>query len=272
MLGIENIIHLNKRKKMKYITVVLAFIALTNLNAGWLDMAENLIKEEISPQETSPLDAMQKDALRVALEQGVEYAIETLGKKNGYLKDKKAKIDLPENIKNMEPLIRKSGGDKMVEDLVLSMNNAATEAAPKTIKIFFSAIKKMTILDAQTILKSDENALTQYFKKHTNSDLEREIEPIIKAMMDKNKVSYYYKQIRDYYDKNSESIPYKDSLYSLGKSYGLDSYIPPKDLDAYVTKKAIAGLFIKIGQEEKKIRDNPLVQESKLIRDIFGSI
>ncbi|MFC2074153.1 DUF4197 domain-containing protein [Campylobacterota bacterium] len=257
---------------MKYITVVLAFISLTNLNAGWLDMAENLIKEEVSPQETNSLDAMQNDALKAALQQGVEYAVTSLGKKDGYFNDKKAKIHLPDNIQNMESLIRKSGGDKMVDDLVLSMNNAATEAAPKTTKIFFSAIKKMTISDAQTILKSDENALTQYFKKHTNSDLEREIEPIIKAMMDKNKVSYYYKHVRDYYDENSEAIPYKDSLYSLGKSYGLDSYIPPKDLNAYVTKKAIMGLFIKIEQEEKKIRDNPLVQKSKLIRDVFGSI
>lgn len=256
---------------MKHITVVLALILLTNLNAGWLDKAESFIKEETS-QESSSEGSIQTDALKAALQQGVEYAVKTLGEKDGYLNDKKAKINLPENIRRMESLIRKSGGDKMVDNLVLSMNNAATQAAPKTTKIFFSAIKKMTISDAQKILKSDENALTQYFKEHTNRDLEQEIEPIIKEMMDENQVSYYYKQVRGYYDKNSDAIPYKESLFGLGKSYGLDSYIPPKDLDAYVTKKAIKGLFIKIEQEEKKIRENPLVQNSKLIRDVFGSI
>lgn len=257
---------------MKYIIVALALTLITNLNAGWLDMAEDLIKEEVIPQETSSLDSMQDDALKAALEQGVEYAVKTLGKKDGYLNDKKAKINLPENIQNMESIIRKSGGDEMVDNLVLSMNSAATQAAPKTTKVFFSAIKKMTISDAQKILKSDEDALTQYFQKHTNTELEQEIEPIVKEMMDKNQVSYYYKQVRSYYEENSDAIPYKDSLSSLGKSYGLDSYIPPKNLDAYVTKKAIIGLFVKIQEEEKKIRDNPLVQKTKLIRDVFGSI
>ncbi len=256
---------------MRYITVVLVLTLLTQLQAGWLDLAEELVNEKV-PASGQSLDNMQTDALKAALEQGIEYAVNTLGKKDGYFNDAKAKINLPENIQKMEALIRKSGGDKMVDDLVVSMNNAATQAAPKTTKIFFSAIKKMTISDAQKILKSDENALTQYFKEHTNTELEQEIEPIIKEMMDKNKVSYYYKQVRGYYDENSASIPYKESLYSLGKSYGLDTYLPPKDLDEYVTKKAILGLFIKIEEEEKKIRANPLVQESKLIRDVFGSI
>lgn len=256
---------------MKRITVVLALMLLTKLNAGWLDMAESFINEETS-QESRSVGSMQNDALKAALQQGVEYAVKTLGEKGGYLNDTKAKINLPENIQKMESLIRKSGGGKMVDDLVLSMNSAATQAAPKTTKIFFAAIKEMTISDAQKILKSDENALTQYFKERTNRDLEQEIEPIVKEMMDKNQVSYYYKHVRGYYDENSDAIPYKDSLYSLGKSYGLDSYIPPKDLDAYVTKKAIMGLFIKIEEEEKKIRENPLVQKSKLIRDVFGSI
>ena len=256
---------------MKSITVVLALILLTNLNAGWLDLTESLVKEEV-PKQNSSLDSMQNDALKAALQQGVEYAVDVLGEKDGYLNDKKAKINLPENIRKMESLIRKSGGDEMVDNLVLSMNSAATQAAPKTTKIFFSAIKKMGISDAQKILNSDEDALTQYFKEHTNTELEQEIEPIVKEMMDKNQVSYYYKQVRGYYDKNSDAIPYKDSLSGLGKSYGLDSYTPPKDLDAYVTKKAIMGLFIKIQEEEKKIRENPLVQKSKLIRDVFGSI
>jgi hypothetical protein len=98
------------------------------------------------------------------------------------------------------------------------------------------------------------------------------IKPIVTKMMDENKVSYYYKQVRNSYEENSEAIPYKDSVLSMGKSFGLDAYVPPKELDAYVTEKAIDGLFMKIADEEKSIRDNPMVQKSQLIRDVFGSI
>lgn len=255
---------------------IFAFIMLTELHAGWSDLFSDAVKQTVKSEtpatKTIPADSMQSDALRAALEQGVGYAVSALGKENGYFGDAKTKIHLPENLQKMEPLIRKSGGDAMVDDLILSMNNAATEAAPKTVDIFFSAIRKMSIADAKAILKSDDNALTEYFSKSSYADLESMIKPIVTKMMDKNKVSYYYKQVRNTYEQNSGSIPYHEGLLSAGKSFGLDAYIPPKELDAYVSKKAIDGLFIKISEEEKKIRDNPLVQKSKLIRDVFGSI
>lgn len=253
-----------------YVIMALLMIGL-NAQAGWQDILGDVV-EQTTASKTTSTDSMQNDALRAALKQGVGYAVSTLGKKNGYLNDAKAKIVLPKNLSTMETLVRKSGGDKMLDDLVLSMNNAATEAAPKTAEIFFAAIEKMTIADAQKILKSRDNALSEYFKNSSYGELDSMIKPIVTRMMDKNKVSYYYKQVRNSYDENSEAIPYKDSVLSMGKSFGLDAYVPPKELDSYVTQKAIDGLFVKIVQEEKKIRDNPLVQKSQLIRDVFGSI
>lgn len=256
---------------MKLYRVLFAVLMFMDAQAGWQDMLSDAV-EKSTKVETPSVDSMQSDALRAALEQGVGYAVKTLGKKNGYLNDAKAKISLPENLSTMETIVRKSGGNKMLDDLVLSMNNAATEAAPQTVEIFFSAIKKMTIVDTQKILKSNDNALSEYFKKSSYSELELMIKPIVSKMMDENKVSYYYKQVRNTYEDNSDAIPYKDSVLSVGKSFGLDAYAPPKELDAYVTQKAIDGLFIKIAEEEKKIRANPLVQKSQLIRDVFGSI
>ncbi len=243
----------------------------TDIQAGWQDILGDVV-EKTTKSEIPSADAMQSDAIRAALEQGVGYAVSTLGKKNGYLNDAKAKIVLPENLSTMETLVRKSGGDEMLEELVLSMNNAATQAAPKTVEIFFAAIQKMTIADAQKILKSNDNALSEYFKNSSYGELESMIKPIVTKMMDENKVSYYYKQVRNSYEENSEAIPYKDSILSMGKSFGLDAYMPPKELDTYVTEKAIDGLFIKIAEEEKSIRDSPMVQKSQLIRDVFGSI
>lgn len=256
---------------MRVYLIIVAFVMLIDLHAGWKDMLNDVV-EQTTTNKTASTDSVQSDALRAALKQGVGYAVNTLGKKNGYLNDAKAKISLPENLSTMETLVRKSGGDKMLDDLVLSMNNAATEAAPKTVEIFFAAIQRMTIADAQKILKSNDNALSEYFKNSSYGELESMIKPIVTKTMDENKVSYYYKQVRNSYDENSGAIPYKDSVLSMGKSFGLDAYVPPKELDSYVTQKAIDGLFVKIAQEEKKIRDNPLVQKSQLIRDVFGSI
>ena len=256
---------------MKYLTIILALLVFTNVHAGWLDIAESLISKD-EKQEVSSVDSVQSDALRAALKQGVGFAVQTLGKKDGYLNDEKAKVNLPESVQKMESVIRSSGGDKILDDLVLSMNNAATQAAPKTADIFYTTIKNMTISDTQKILNSDDNALTQYFKEHSNADLEKEIQPIVKEMMDKNQVNTYYKQVRAYYEKYGSAIPYKDTLLSAGKSFGLDAYAPPENLETYVTQKAIVGLFIKIAQEEKKIRENPLVQKTKVIRDVFGSL
>lgn len=256
---------------MRLNSVILVLLLFVDVQAGWQDLLSSAVEKSIKSEKPS-VDSIQSDALRAALEQGVGYAVSTLGKKNGYLNDAKAKIVLPENLSTMEKFVRKSGGEKALDELVLSMNNAATEAAPKTVEIFFAAIKKMTIVDAQKILKSNDSALSEYFKKSSYGELEVMIKPIVTTMMDKNKVSYYYKQVRNTYEENSDAIPYKDSILSVGKSFGLDAYAPPKELDAYVTEKAIAGLFIKIAQEEKKIRDNPLMQKSQLIRDVFGSI
>jgi uncharacterized protein DUF4197 len=256
---------------MRLYIVMVALMMFTDAQAGWQDILGDVV-EKTTKSETPSADSIQSDALRAALKQGVGYAVSTLGKKDGYLNDAKAKISLPENLSTMETLVRKNGGDEMLDDLVLSMNNAATQAAPQTVDIFFAAIQKMTIADAQKILKSSDNALSEYFKKSSYGELESMIKPIVTKMMDENKVSYYYKQVRNTYEENSEAIPYKDSVLSVGKSFGLDAYVPPKELDTYVTEKAIGGLFIKIAEEEKSIRDNPMVQKSQLIRDVFGSI
>ena len=257
-------------KKQIYTLVLLTY---TSLSAGWMDVVTDAVKTvDTTKSSSSKSSSLQDKAIKEALKQGVSFAVKSLSVKDSYLNDKDVKILLPKSVEKMEPYIRKMGGDEVVNNLILSMNSAATEAAPKTAEIFYKSIKGMSIKDAQKILSSESNALTQYFKDNSYKDLEVLIEPIVKKMMDKNEVSAYYKQVREYYDENSGSIPYKDSLAGFGTSMGINDYIPPKDLNSYVTKKSIDGLLFKIAQEEKNIRDNPLVQKSKIIRDVFGAL
>ena len=42
------------------------------------------------------------------------------------------------------------------------------------------------------------------------------------------------------------------------------------DLDDYVTGKALDGLFLMVGEEEKKIRANPAARTTDLLKKVFG--
>ncbi len=43
------------------------------------------------------------------------------------------------------------------------------------------------------------------------------------------------------------------------------------DLDSYVTDKAIDGLFLKLADEEKKIRSDPLARSTELLKKVFSA-
>ena len=136
---------------MKYTKIIMsvAVISATTLNAGWMDTVNeglsSLEKSSTKSSKTQNKDSSllsslsstdMNGALKEALNKGVSYAIKALGKDNGYLNNSLTKIGLPENLQKTADLVRKAGGGKYVDDLVLSINNAATEAAPKTAKIF----------------------------------------------------------------------------------------------------------------------------------------
>ena len=112
-------------------------------------------------------DSTVSSGLKEALKSGAKFATTQLGSQNGYLNNPMAKIPLPNNLSSAEKVIRSAGGDKMVDDLINSMNGAATKAAPKTVDIFLDAIDKMSVTDAQNILNGGNNAATNYFKANT---------------------------------------------------------------------------------------------------------
>ena len=119
------------------------------------------VNNATSSTTNSNLDnATVSNGLKEALKTGVTYATTQLGSNNGYLNNKAVKIPLPNNLSSAEKLIRSAGGDKMADDLINSMNTAASKAAPKTAEIFISAIDKMSLTDAQKILSGGNNAAT----------------------------------------------------------------------------------------------------------------
>ena len=219
--------------------------------------------------ENSTVSSGLKEALKV----GVDYAVKNLGADNGYLNNSLVKIALPENLQKAEGIIRKVGGNKMADDLINSMNSAATEAAPKTAEIFVDAIDKMSLADAQKILSGSDNAATDYFKTNTTDSLKKMIAPIIQETMKENQVAGYYDTFNDYYKQYGKGLVDNSALGGLAKNFGVDSYIPSSSdqgLDEYVTDKAIDGLFKMIASKEAAIRSNPIEQTTSILKQVFG--
>ncbi|AXX90247.1 hypothetical protein CKA55_05635 [Arcobacter suis] len=232
------------------------------------------VNNATSSTTNSNLDnATVSNGLKEALKTGVTYATTQLGSNNGYLNNKAVKIPLPNNLSSAEKLIRSAGGDKMADDLINSMNTAASKAAPKTAEIFISAIDKMSLTDAQKILSGGNNAATEYFKANTTESLKKSIAPIIQETMKENQVAGYYESVNNLYKSNVKGLVDNSGVMGMAKSFGVDSYIPGnsnESLDEFVTNKAIEGLFTMIAQKEASIRTNPTEQTSSILKQVFG--
>jgi hypothetical protein len=202
-----------------------------------------------SPAVSQDVAAGLKEALAV----GTGNAVQMLSKSNGYFGDSAVKILMPEKMQKAAEVLKKAGYQKEVDDFILSMNRAAEQAAPKARPIFEDAVKKMSFDDAQKILKGGNTAATDYFKAKTSSQLAEAFKPVIADSMNQVGVTRSYKALTDRYT----------SLMPFGK---MDSF----DLDRYVTGKSLDGMFLKVGQEEAKIRTNPAARTTDLLKKIFA--
>lgn len=269
----------------KKFSIALAFIISTSIaQANWQDMASSVLKSvtetksttttSTTTSTTSLSNSTISSGLKEALKKGVNVAVATLGKENGYLNNELVKIPLPDNLENVKSLVIKAGGEKYVNDLVTAMNSAATEAAPKTADIFIKAIEKLSIDDATKILNGADDAATTYFKSNTVSELKALITPIVEKSIASNDVASYYSSFNSFYKTNVKSYVESSSVMSYAKSFGVDSYLPgssDESLNDYITNKAIDGLFTMIEKEEKAIRENPVERTTSLLKQVFGN-
>jgi hypothetical protein len=191
--------------------------------------------------------------LKEALSIGTKNAVGLVSKLNGYYGNEAIKILLPDKLQRAAELLGKLGYQKQVDEFIQSMNSAAEKAAPKAASHFADALKGMNIDDARKILSSGGTSATEYFKSKTSSKLYDEFKPRISESMNQAGV------IRSY-----NAMMSKVPAISFAKPESVD-------LDHYVTKKALDGLFHMVGQEELKIRTNPLARTTDLLRNVFGN-
>jgi len=193
-------------------------------------------------------------ALKTALDQGANRAVAQLGIADGFLKNPKVKIPLPPALKKADKGLRMIGMGDQADELVVAMNRAAEAAVPEARTLLVDAVKQMSLDDARQILTGGDDAGTQYFRKVSYDKLQARFLPLVKEKTDRTQLAKQY-----------------NDLAGQAAQFGL---VETKDsnVEGYVTRKALDGLFLMIAQEERAIRKNPLGQSSKILQSVFGAL
>lgn len=207
------------------------------------------------PASAASLDREQAAAgLKAALNQGADKAIDLLGRPDGFYADPDVHIALPGKLHKARKTLNRLGLKKQTAALDLAINRAAEAAVPQARQLFVEAISRMSLADALAILKGPDDAATQYFRSTMSAPLTEAFLPIVsKATADIELAKTY------------------DAVAAQASKVGL---VAPEDasLDAYVTRKALDGLFLIMAREEAAIRTDPLGQADALLRTVFGSL
>ncbi|HKQ40471.1 MAG TPA: DUF4197 domain-containing protein [Verrucomicrobiae bacterium] len=196
--------------------------------------------------------------LKQALDKGTDHAVTSLGREGGFLQNLHVRIPLPEKLRTTERTLRTLGQDQLVNEFEMAMNRAAEKAVPEAVEVLASSIRQMRLEDAERILRGPDTAATDYFRRTSETNLHERFLPIVKQATAAVGVTAAYKRMMD-----------RVALGGLGEAiFGREAI----DLDAYITGKALDALFVKIGEEEKLIRQNPAARTTELLRKVFGAI
>jgi hypothetical protein len=250
------------RRSTTSAAVIIACLLFAGMaNASLLDKAKEQLNKDKGKKAAPSSPAASAAAgdektvaagLKEALSIGSQKAVDAVAKQNGYFGNPKIKIPLPDNIRKAEKMLRKVGLSKQVDEFVLTMNRAAEKAAPVAKDIFIGAVKEMSITDAVGILRGGDTAATEYFRAKTGDKLYRAFKPAVSKTVQEVGVTRAYQSLVD-----------KAKKTKLIKDESLD-------LDHHVTKKALEGLFTMVGEEEKKIRKDPVARVTDLLKQVFG--
>ncbi|GAB4554963.1 MAG: DUF4197 domain-containing protein [Rhizobacter sp.] len=192
--------------------------------------------------------------IRVALERGATAAVGLLGRTDGFLGNPKVRIPLPSFLNDAARLLRATGQQKRIDALETAMNRAAEAAVPEAKALLVNAVKRMSVEDAKQVITGGDDSVTRFFADKTREPLGVKFLPIV--------------------TKATERVSLVDKYNSVARRASKLGLIKQQDasIQAYVTEKALDGLYLMIGEEEKKIRANPVATGSAILRKVFGSL
>ena len=190
--------------------------------------------------------------VRVALERGASAAVSILGRRDGFLGNPKVRIPLPSFLEDAAKLLKMIGQQQRVDELSVAMNRAAESAMPQARLMLVNAVKSMSVEDAKRIIVGGDNAVTEFFAGKTREPLTVQFLPVVTRATQRVALAEKYNAV-------------------AGKAAGMGlAKQDDANIEQYVTGKALDGLYLMIGEEERKIRQDPIGTGSAILKKVFG--
>jgi hypothetical protein len=220
---------------------------LAGVPASWALRAQALTLADLSQGEAV-------SALKNALERGARQAIAQLGRADGFLGNAQVRIPLPKQLQDGEKMLRRLGQGRRLDELVTSMNRAAEAAVPQAQELMLNAVRQMTVDDGKKILQGGDTAVTGFFAEKTRVPLAQKFLPVVTQSTERVGLAGQYNRLAG-------------KAADVGLMKREDASI-----QQYVTGKALDGLYFMIGEEERKIRRDPVGTGSALLSKVFGAL
>ena len=234
--------------------VILSLLPLA-VHADWTEWLDVFKDKAATPEVVQQLSQSEiGDGLREALAQGASKAVKRLGQPGGFLDNANVRIPMPKHLGMVGSGLRTIGQDAIADRFVESINHAAERAVPEAASVFTDAISQMTVDDAKAILDGNGTDATEYLKRTSGEKLRDRFTPLVESAMGQVGVTKTYQDL----------ISKADVLGGLISTEKLD-------LNNYVTDKTLDGVFHMVGEEEKKIRENPAARTTDLLKRVFSN-
>ena len=199
-------------------------------------------------------NADASSGVKAALEQGALAAVALLGQSGGFLNNPSVRVALPGYLNDAAQMMKRFGQGKRIEELETSLNRAAEAAVPMGKDLLIGAVQSMSVTDAKNILTGGDTSVTQFFSSKTRAPLGEKFLPVVTQATSQVGLAQQYNAF-------------------AGKAVGF-GLVKKEDarIEDYVTGKTLDGLFTVIGEEERKLRQNPAAAGSALLQKVFGAL
>lgn len=243
---------------------LVAVLVLATVNLSAFDIGSALSKGADAVSSVSG-----KSDYKSVVSSALELAVKELSN-GGFLKNATAKIPLPSHLQTAANLAKKVGGEKWANDLVASMNNAASAAVPGAANVFSNVIKNMSETDVKNVMSGGSDGFTKFLRQKSSDDLQKVFKPIIEKMMSDNSFATAYNGLNSLVKNNAlTNSDSAKSLKNLASNLGAGEYLPNEneDLNGYITRKTLDGLFNVMSEKESSLRGGVSLESGKKLLD-----
>ncbi|MFA7274068.1 MAG: DUF4197 domain-containing protein [Crocinitomicaceae bacterium] len=242
---------------MKKIFVFTTLVATTLFSCDVLNEAAGTILTPTGTTAPSLTNAEVISGLKEALTVGIKNSVNLTSVTDGFLGNAAIRLPFPPDAIKVKEKALEWGLQGQVDKFETTLNRAAEEATKEALPIFLNAITNMSVADGFAILNGGQGAATKFLQDNTTAALMAAFKPKVAAAIATVKLTDYW---------NPLASKYNTAMTLTGGQK------VTTDLSAFVTDRAISGLFTMVTAEENKIRQDPMARVSDILVKVFGSI